>query len=189
MLSPIKFKPDPNDPLKLGSILSERCELKGEPFQQVAVSTGNTEEIKADMALVSIGYKGKPLPGMDPKIFDEKKGVVRNQNGRVHEETGMYVTGWLKRGANGIIGTNISDAKDTVTSIIEDLVDNKIDISSNVKRGRQGLDSLLSERNIKSVDWAKYKKIDMKEKDPARLRCKSQPREKITSLQDMLAIE
>ena len=49
MLNPIKFIPDPNDETKLGSILCEKCELQGEPFQQVAVGTGKMEEIPANM--------------------------------------------------------------------------------------------------------------------------------------------
>lgn len=34
--------------------------------------------------------------------------------------TGVYVTGWLKRGPSGIIGTNIPDAKETAVSVIDD---------------------------------------------------------------------
>ena len=34
---------------------------------------------------------------------------------------GMYVTGWLKRGATGIIASNIPDAKETAAAIAEDL--------------------------------------------------------------------
>jgi len=33
----------------------------------------------------------------------------------------LYVTGWLKRGPSGIIGTNIADAKETVGNILYDL--------------------------------------------------------------------
>jgi NADPH-dependent glutamate synthase beta subunit-like oxidoreductase len=143
--------------------------------------------------LVSIGYKGIPLDGMDESIFDEKRGIVRNNHGRVGggEKGGLYVSGWLKRGPSGIIGTNITDAKDTVMSIIEDIMDNKIELSvdnSNIKKGRDGLDTLLMERNIQKVDWANYEKIDASEKDPSRLRSKKQPREKFTSLNEMLSL-
>lgn len=33
---------------------------------------------------------------------------------------GLYVSGWLKRGPTGIIGTNIPDARETVAAILED---------------------------------------------------------------------
>lgn len=146
-------------------------------------------------ALVSIGYKGVPLPGMDSHIFDEKKGIVRNNHGRVYSDDtesdhGLYVSGWLKRGPSGIIGTNISDAKDTVASIMEDILAEKISLKSNDNKnvGRDGLDDLLMERNIKKVDWSNYEKIDQAEKDPSRLRSDKQPREKITSVESMLAL-
>jgi hypothetical protein len=34
---------------------------------------------------------------------------------------GLYVTGWLKRGPTGIIGSNINDARETAAAVIEDL--------------------------------------------------------------------
>ena len=34
---------------------------------------------------------------------------------------GEYVAGWLKRGPTGVIGTNKSDAADTVRSLLADL--------------------------------------------------------------------
>ncbi len=158
---------------------------------------------------MSIGYKGVPLPGMDSSMFDEKKGIVQNQHGRVvvnndgnesRSVGGLYVSGWLKRGPSGIIGTNIADAKDTVLSIMEDLIATSsatdvCDFSSGdggsdggKMKGRNGLDKLLMERQITKVDWESYEKIDAKEKDPSRLRSSNQPREKITSLHEMLQL-
>lgn len=200
MLNPVKFIPDSSDETKLGSILCEICELRGEPFEQVAAGTGKMEEIPANMVLVSIGYKGIPLPGMDSSIFDEKKGIVKNKHGRVCSDdsendydkdiNGLYVSGWLKRGPSGIIGTNITDAKDTVASIMEDILTEKIRCSSDIDmdRGRDGLDKLLIKRNVKKVDWSSYEEIDRKEKNPTRLRSEKQPREKIVSVESMLAL-
>lgn len=133
---------------------------------------------------------------MDSKIFDDKKGIVKNSHGRVDvgKTDGyapLYVCGWLKRGPTGIIGTNIVDAKDTVQSIIDDLMSGKVHIScssDDKERGRDGLDVLLEQRNIQKVDWSSYEKIDLQEKDPSRLRSSKQPREKITSVQAMLEI-
>merc|ERR1712038_2062630 len=106
------------------------------------------------------------------------------------QKAGLYVSGWLKRGPSGIIGTNIMDAKDTVVSIMEDIAGKKIQISApcDKAKGRVGLDALLAEKSIKKVDWTSYEKIDAMEKDPSRLRAENQPREKITSLDEMLKI-
>ena len=66
--------------------------------------------------LRSIGYRGRPL---DSIPFDERRGLIRNEGGRVTDETGAphrgeYVVGWIKRGPSGVIGTNKKDAADTV---------------------------------------------------------------------------
>jgi len=180
LLNPVKFIPDPVDTSKLGSVLCERTKLEGEPGKQVAVGTGETEEIPANLALVSIGYKGLQLSGMDDSLFDQRRGVVKNVHGKV--EGNLYVSGWLKRGPSGIIGTNIADAKDTVSSIMKYIQD----IPEDDVGGRGGLDNLLSERAVQSVDWSSYQNIDAAEKDASRLRTIDQPREKFTNVNEML---
>ena len=83
-------------------------------------------------------------------MFDEKKGIVRNTHGRVDDDKkgGLYVSGWLKRGPSGIIGTNITDAKDTVASIIKDIEDETIRYQENnaSMKGRAGLDKILDSK-------------------------------------------
>lgn len=67
MLNPVKFVPHPDDENKLGSIVCEKCELKGEPFEQVAVGTGVMEEITANMvseSLVSVVVKHSLCDGL-----------------------------------------------------------------------------------------------------------------------------
>ena len=62
-------------------------------------------------------------PGGIP--FDERRGIIRNDGGRVCGEDGKalageYAVGWIKRGPSGVIGTNKKDAADTVARIVED---------------------------------------------------------------------
>jgi NADPH-dependent glutamate synthase beta subunit-like oxidoreductase len=63
---------------------------------------------------VSIGYKGVPLTGLE-QWYDDRKGIITNKGGKIDGASsslgGLYVSGWLKRGPRGIIGTNIMDAK------------------------------------------------------------------------------
>ena len=75
------------------------------------------------MVLRSVGYQSVPLPGVP---FDSRASVVPNALGRVLGEDGVplpgeYVAGWLKRGPTGVIGTNKSDAAETVRCLLEDL--------------------------------------------------------------------
>jgi len=185
LMNPVKFIPDANDGSRLGSVLCEVTKLEGEAHKQVAVGTEEMREIPAQMALVSIGYKGVALPGMKSNIFDEAKGVVKNIHGKV--ESNLYVSGWLKRGPSGIIGTNIHDAKDTVASILNDIKSEKMtDDRKNGSKGRSGLDNLLKNRGIFVVNWEQFKTIDKAEKDVTRLRVSEQPREKMSNISEML---
>ncbi|QIS10292.1 FAD-dependent oxidoreductase [Nocardia arthritidis] len=88
-----------------------------------AVPTGESEFLDAGLVLTSVGYRGVALPGLP---FDEKAGVIPNLDGRVLEQSGgavvagTYVTGWIKRGPTGFIGTNKSCAQETVRQLADD---------------------------------------------------------------------
>nr|WP_239004061.1 4Fe-4S binding protein [Nocardia panacis] len=88
-----------------------------------AVPTGATEVLETGLVLTSVGYRGVALPGLP---FDEKAGVIPNSGGGVLTEAGgevlpgVYVTGWIKRGPTGFIGTNKSCAQETVRRLAED---------------------------------------------------------------------
>ncbi len=85
--------------------------------------TGEFERLDVQMVLRSVGYQSVPLPGVP---FDERSHTVPNEDGRVlgpdgRPLPGEYVAGWLKRGPTGVIGTNKSDAAQTVRSLLADL--------------------------------------------------------------------
>ncbi|HEY5880807.1 MAG TPA: NADP oxidoreductase [Nakamurella sp.] len=84
----------------------------------LAVDTGEREAVAAGLVLRAVGYRGVPLPGVP---FDARAGVVPNRDGRVEGGDREYVAGWIKRGPNGIIGTNKKCAGDTVRTIAADL--------------------------------------------------------------------
>ena len=87
-----------------------------------ATPTGETLDIDAGLVLSSGGYHGVAVPGLP---FDEHRGVIPNDAGRVIDGDtpvpGFYVTGWIKRGPNGFIGTNKTDSAQTVKSWREDV--------------------------------------------------------------------
>jgi NADPH-dependent glutamate synthase beta subunit-like oxidoreductase len=85
--------------------------------------------IPCDLLLSSVGYKTLPLPNTSEQElpFDKATHTIPNVRGRVVDSYGsvvskLYTSGWCKRGPYGIIGTNISDAKETVESVVEDLI-------------------------------------------------------------------
>ena len=88
-----------------------------------AVATGDTEELAVGLVFRSVGYRGVPLADVP---FDARRGTVPNSKGRVLDPAtgaalpGLYVSGWLKRGPSGVIGTNKPDAAETVAAMLED---------------------------------------------------------------------
>jgi ferredoxin--NADP+ reductase len=76
---------------------------------------GRPAVLDAGLVVAAIGYRGRPVPGLP---FDDASGTVPHGRGRVRP--GVYVTGWIKRGPTGFIGTNKSCAQETVASLVED---------------------------------------------------------------------
>ncbi|WP_280267508.1 FAD-dependent oxidoreductase [Nocardia wallacei] len=109
---------------RVGGIELERNELRTDDNGIVRASgTGETETLDAGLVLTSVGYRGVALPDLP---FDEKAGVIPNLDGRVLSAPGgatvpaTYVTGWIKRGPTGFIGTNKSCAQQTVRQLVDD---------------------------------------------------------------------
>ncbi len=96
-------------------LILTRNRLEGPPFAQIARPTGKSVELACGLVFRSIGYRGVAIPGLP---FDSAHGTVPHVGGRVLEGTaavpGLYVTGWLKRGPTGIIGTNRADSVETI---------------------------------------------------------------------------
>jgi ferredoxin--NADP+ reductase len=138
--------------------------------------------IKAGLMIRSVGYSGIPLEGMP---FDEKLGTIPNKDGRaeVTSPAGfpVYVTGWIKRGPTGIIGTNRADSMATVATLLADLPN----FSPQHKPGREASVSLLAQRSVRSVSFHDWEMIDQAER--ARGLPLGKPREKFTRISEMLA--
>lgn len=84
---------------------------------------GGIEDLDAGLVLRSIGYRGTPFGSLP---FDEASGTVVNVGGRVRDPqsgqpvVGRYVSGWIKRGPTGVIGTNRQCARETVLALLDD---------------------------------------------------------------------
>jgi NADPH-dependent glutamate synthase beta subunit-like oxidoreductase len=146
------------------------------------------EELPADLVLVSIGYRGMPLAGMEGlDFFDYHTSTVVNNHGKLPGENNLFVTGWIKRGPTGIIGTNIIDAKDTVTSVMKYL-ESSVPIRTAAEGGRDGLNRHLNSHGVEAVSWNQFLQIVSAEIDSSRLRSEAQPREKFLSVSEMLKV-
>ncbi len=179
LLSPLEIRGE----ARIESLLLGKNRLQGAPGNQWAEATGETCEMKCDLLFYSIGYRGAPIPGVP---FDEKRAVLPNVAGRICDGdkivSRLYTAGWIKRGPTGIIGTNRACAVETVNSLLEDLPH----LGGGGKSGKDGLVALASQRGIRIVDYAAWEKIDQVEIERGQQLGK--PREKITSVDEMLAV-
>ncbi|MEA2385296.1 MAG: ferredoxin/flavodoxin---NADP+ reductase [Solirubrobacteraceae bacterium] len=120
--SPVEILGDGEDGKVTGvRVVHNRIERGGDGRLR-AVPTDREEVIDCGLVLRSIGYRGRPL---DDIPFDERRGLIRNEGGRVLADdgepiAGEFCVGWIKRGPTGVIGTNKKDAADTVAKIVAD---------------------------------------------------------------------
>jgi ferredoxin/flavodoxin---NADP+ reductase len=139
------------------AVAVERTMIDSEGY---VVGAGPRPTLVADLVVRSVGYRGLPLAGLP---FDERTGRVPHAEGRVIRDGGFsvdeYVTGWIKRGPTGVIGTNKSDAVETVTSLLADVHDGAVQA-----HGRSGhLDRLLALRGIHALGMLAWHRIDAAE--------------------------
>jgi ferredoxin/flavodoxin---NADP+ reductase len=113
-----------------------------------------------------------PLPGIP---FDERTHTVPNAEGRVLGPDGAplpreYVAGWLKRGPTGVIGTNKSDAAQTVRSLLADMAEGEgagLADGNGAGPARVPLVDVLAGRNVATVSYAGWLKVERAEADLA----------------------
>ncbi|HEX6491905.1 MAG TPA: FAD-dependent oxidoreductase [Candidatus Dormibacteraeota bacterium] len=150
-----------------------------------ARATDRTETMETGLVMRAIGYTGVPLPDVP---FDTGRGVIPNSCGRVlgadGEIAGVYVTGWIKRGPTGVIGTNKKCAQETVDALLEDADAGRLpapridDADLFVAR--------LRERQPRLVTYAGWEAIDRHEK--ALGEPQGRPRVKLTRTEELLEI-
>jgi ferredoxin--NADP+ reductase len=151
-----------------------------------AVATGEEEVIECGLVLRSIGYRGRPLPGVP---FDDRRGLIRNAGGRVTDEEGRpipgeYAVGWIKRGPSGVIGTNKKDAADTVARVLEDRDAGRLNEPANPDA--QEVERWLRARVPGLVTWQGWEAIDRHETSLGEPH--SRPRVKVVRVPEMIAI-
>jgi len=148
--------------------------------------TGERETFECGVVFRSIGYKGIGLEGVP---FDERRGVIPNQAGRVTDPErgnpvpGQYAVGWIKRGPSGVIGTNKKDAQETVDNVIEDAVAERLPAPAGAA-DRASIMQLLEERAPEHVTFVGWQAIDVAEQE--RGKPLGRPRVKFVRVDEML---
>ena len=149
--------------------------------------TGELSEVPAQLVIRAVGWEARPVPGAP---FDPERAVVPSSSGRVAAAGdggagALYVTGWLKRGPQGIIGTNLECAEETVASVAADA---RAGLLPPGGEGRgvsaSPLAALLEARGTRPVSWAEWERLDAAE--AARGSAAGKPREKFVHPAEML---
>jgi ferredoxin--NADP+ reductase len=148
--------------------------------------TAHTEELPVDLVFRSVGYRGVRIDGLP---FHERQGLIPNDLGRVMDGNGskrvrgLYVSGWIKRGPTGVIGTNKKDGAETATAMLEDAAAGAVLEPSLPETA--ALDALVRERQPSVVTYSDWTRLD--EIECVRGAELGRPRVKLTSLSEVQA--
>ncbi len=159
-------------------LVEKRGDLRPEP-------TGEIEEIPVQLVFRSVGYQGVAIPGLP---FDERACVVPNEAGRVTDPgsggavPGLYVSGWIKRGPSGVIGTNKPDAAETAGAMLEDAARGVL--LDPADPGAAAVEAVLRSRQPDLVTWEDWRRLEAVE-DAAGKAC-GRPRAKVVTVAGML---
>jgi ferredoxin--NADP+ reductase len=185
LLSPLEFTGDPDGVTGVKTVRNELVSGTEGPLR--AQATGEEETIEAGLVLRAVGYRGRPLPGIP---FDEHRGVIVNEGGRVHDpgggevRRGEYVVGWIKRGPTGVIGTNKKDAQETVDAILQDMAADALPTPPSPDP--EAIEELLLLRRPDLITYEGWSEIDRHERGLGEPH--GRPRVKLTRIEEMLRI-
>jgi ferredoxin--NADP+ reductase len=180
LASPVAFHGDD----RVESIELVRNRLEEQDGRLVAVPTDEHETLECGLVFRSVGYRGVGLPELP---FEERRGTIRNELGRVVDADGnhvaqSYCAGWIKRGPTGIIGTNKKDATETVAQLLEDVDAGRVAHREEVTA--DAVESLIAERDVRAVMYAGWTSIDELERSAGEKL--GRPRVKLRTWDDLL---
>jgi ferredoxin--NADP+ reductase len=121
------------------------------------------------------------MPGVP---FDDDRATIRNEGGRVLGDagerlSGVYCTGWIKRGPSGVIGTNKKDAAETVELLLEDAGAGRL-----ARESDYTIEELLEGRGVEYIEYEGWEAIHAHEL--AHGERQGRPRVKLTSWDALL---
>ncbi|UJR09495.1 hypothetical protein I4U23_013733 [Adineta vaga] len=145
---------------------------------------GTLETIPCGLVIKSIGYYGVQI---DPWLpFDKERGIILNRHSRIDDRPGFYCTGWIGRGARGVIVETTTESHTVAKRIMDDIEQGRISNLHDIKSGGDGLISHAKSRQIQCISYDDWKKLDAHETSLGLT--KGKPREKILNIEKMLEL-
>ena len=171
---------------KVVGLRMERTALQGDGSVK---GTGEYLDYEVQAVYRAVGYWGTEIDGVP---FNDGKGVIRNEGGRVIDESGervpgFYATGWIKRGPVGLIGHTKSDASETIANLVEDADALYANTQASPEHlSPDNLLRLLKSRGVPVVEWSGWEVLDAHERAlgeaAGRERVKVVPRDEMTDV-------
>ncbi|MFE0748896.1 4Fe-4S binding protein [Gordonia sp. NPDC058843] len=127
-------------------------------LRYVPTGGGDADDLECGLLVRAVGYRSEPIAGLP---FDAERAVVPNDEGRVTRidgevVAGAYVTGWIKRGPSGALGTNRRCAKATVSSLLDDF--------GAARLAEPAVADDIAERFTKAVSFDDWRHLDSHER-------------------------
>lgn len=147
---------------RVTALKTERTELTGDGNVR---GTGEFTTWEAQAVYRAVGYRSEAVEGVP---FDAEEAVIPNDGGRVIDPateapvTGLYATGWIKRGPVGLIGNTKSDAKDTTGMLIEDWRAGALPAAEHPEP--EAVVEFLEARGIAVTTWEGWQRLDAAER-------------------------
>ncbi|MFC4563910.1 FAD-dependent oxidoreductase [Nocardiopsis mangrovi] len=166
---------------RVTGLRTERMELTGDGGVR---GTGEFVDHEVQAVYRAIGYLGSPVADLP---FDDERGVIPNEGGRVldldeHHIPGVYATGWIKRGPVGLIGHTKGDALETVANLVAD----RESFTPAAEPAPEAFLRLLAERRVPYTTWEGWQRLEAHEEslgEPhGRKRVKVLSREEMTRI-------
>ncbi|MEO7178288.1 MAG: pyridine nucleotide-disulfide oxidoreductase, partial [Allosphingosinicella sp.] len=151
-------------------LIVERTELSPDLR---SVGTGERYAIDCGLVVSCIGYQTPPIEGVP---YEHGRGRFANKDGLIGGN--LYCVGWARRGPSGTIGTNRPDGFEVAGTIHSAFP------PGGGRTGGPGLDTLLNARGVEPVAFRDWQRIETAETGRAR---EGSPREKFTSIAEMIA--
>lgn len=147
------------------------------------VDTGDLTTTPVNAVYRAVGYRSEAVAAVP---FDNSRYIVPNQAGRVVgvdgvHLSGLYVTGWIKRGPTGLIGQTRADARETVTNLLDDIAHDAKAVPA-----AGDLVSVLQRASIDYTTWDGWTALDAHERSLGQKRRRG--RTKVVDRDAMVAI-
>ncbi|MFD6418578.1 FAD-dependent oxidoreductase [Streptomyces sp. NPDC060194] len=166
---------------KVVGLRTERTELDGTGNVK---GTGKFTDWDVSAVYRAVGYRSDELAKLP---FDVETHTVPHEAGRVlaadrTHQSGVYVTGWIKRGPVGLIGHTKGDANETVACLLEDHGTGRLPGAAQPEL--EAVPAFLAERGVRYTTWEGWYRLDAHER--ALGEAEGRERVKVVEREDMV---